>query len=167
MRLLIKLVLIFYLIPNIQAQQKYSEYADVLVEAYYSGANPEFEDFYGGYVRELVHSRSGRILMLYNRDIIVDPSFVLGHNFNYVSLPTGSYVIIQFTDNLVMDAPDQDDLFILEEGCADDHAEVYVSADGKEFVFLGIVDDCKTNSLDLADIGFEDVVRFVKIVGLR
>ena len=52
-----------------------------------------------------------------------------------MSLPIGSYVIIQFTNNLVIDAPNQDDLFILEEGCADDHAEVYVSADGKELFF--------------------------------
>lgn len=127
-------------------------YADVILEAYYSHANPKYEYFYGG---------KGDIYPL-----IMRPSDVLGNNDKFVSLPKGSYIIVGFTDNTIIDAPNQDDLFIEEVGRAGDQAAVWVSADAKNYVYLGRAKDDKVTSFDLADIGFKKPVMAVKILGL-
>ena len=166
MRILFVFIFFLIFVSIAQSQQTYAEYADLLVEAYYSGANPEYNDFYGEDIK-VTHKRTGEPYIWSSGKIKpINPSVVLGINPDYVSLPTGSYVIIKFTNNVVIDVANQDDIFITEKGCANDRAEVYISSDGKTFTFLGIVGDCKTNSLDLASIGFKDVVRFVKVVGL-
>jgi hypothetical protein len=127
-------------------------YADVVLDAYYSHANPRYNYFYGG---------NG------NRyPLRMDPRDVLGHNRKFVSLPKGSYIIVGFTDNTIIDAPDQDDLFIEEIGRAGDQAAVWVSADGKKFTYLGRAKDDKVTSFDLASIGFKQPVVAVKIMGL-
>ena len=41
-----------------------------------------------------------------------------------------------FTDNLIFDAPGQDDLFIQEQGGGLELGEVWVSPDGVNFTFL-------------------------------
>ena len=127
-------------------------YADVIIEAYYSHANPKYEYFYGG---------KGDIYPL-----IMRPSAVLGNNDQFVSLPKGSYIIVGFTDNTIIDAPNQDDLFIEEVGRAGDQAAVWVSANAKDYVYLGRAKDDKVTSFDLADIGFKKPVIAVKILGL-
>lgn len=130
-----------------------SEYADKVVGTYYSKANINFSELYGG---------EG-----YNFPVIINPHWIEGANQSYfVSLPTGSYVIMQFTNNMIIDYPGQDDIFITENGCNNEKAEVFVSADGVNFTRLGIVDDCYESALDLADIGFKNPVKFVKVVGL-
>lgn len=127
-------------------------YADVILDAYYSHANPKYNYFYGG-------NGSRYPLMM-------DPRDVLGHNRKFVSLPKGSYIIVGFTDNTIIDAPNQDDLFIEEIGRAGDQAAVWVSADGKNFTYLGRAKDDKVTSFDLASIGFKKPVVAVKIMGL-
>ncbi|OJJ15690.1 hypothetical protein BKI52_38050 [marine bacterium AO1-C] len=139
------------LVPLANAQVD-KAYADVIIEAYYSHANPRYEYFYGG---------KGDIYPL-----IMRPSAVLGNNDQFVSLPKGSFITVGFTDNTIIDAPNQDDLFIEEVGRAGDQAAVWVSANGKDFTYLGRAKDDKVTSFDLADIGFKKPVVAVKILGL-
>jgi cysteine-rich repeat protein len=84
---------------------------------------------------------------------------------DFLSLPTGSFVTVGFTDETVIDG-DGNDIFIQEIGGNGERADVFVSADGISFTFLGIARDNVTTSFDLASIGFTDPVVAVKIVGL-
>lgn len=88
---------------------------------------------------------------------------------NTLSLPTGSYVTLGFTQGFVVDGPG-DDIFIRESGRAGDQANVYVSSKANptaaDFVLLGIAQDNVTTALDLSAIGFTDPVRAIKIEGL-
>ena len=129
-------------------------YADTVLKSYYSGAHADFNQLYGGQigVRADIH--------------VINPNVVTQANDKFVSLPTGSYVIVGFGDNSVIDAPNQPDLFIEETGPAGDKAKISVSADGKNFVLLGIADDGKQTTFDLASIGFKQPVIAVKIEGL-
>lgn len=137
----------------IQAQTPDSEYADKVVKKYYSHANSNFTDFYGG---------EG-----FNFPISIDPNLIVGPNTSFfVSLPTGSFVVLEFIDNVIIDYPDQNDIFVTENGCNYERAEIHISSDGKKFTLLGTVNDCEINSLDLATIGYKDPVRFVKVIGL-
>lgn len=138
---------------HLSAQTPNTEYADKIVSKYYSRANSSFTDFYGGYG--------------FNFPIPIDPNLIVGPNTTYfVSLPTGSYVVLEFTNNKIIDYPGQKDIFVTENGCNNERADVYVSNDGLKFVKLGTVDDCYESSLDLASINYKEEVRFVKIVGL-
>lgn len=132
-----------------------SKFADVLVKAEYKKWNDEYDRFYGG-------SFYDAVLEPY----YIDPKAVLGNNKYYVSIPKGSSITVQFTDNLIVDSPNRDDLFVDELANAGDHAEVYVSSDGLNYEFLGVASGGKTNSMDLADIGFTDIVSHVTVVGL-
>lgn len=139
-------------LPTLAVAQADKAYADVILEAYYSHANPRYKYFYGG---------DGN-----NYPLIMKPQDVLGNNTKFVSLPKGSYIIVGFTDNTIIDAPHQDDLFIEEVGRAGDQAAVWISADGKKYEYLGRARDDKVTSFDLADIGFKKPVIAVKIMGL-
>lgn len=132
-----------------------SEYADKVVDQHFVAPDiyPYYTDFYGG---------EG-----YNFPIPVNVHSIEGANNSwFVSLPTGSYITMEFTNNKIIDHPNQNDIFVTENGCNNELAEIFVSNDGKKFTRLGIVDDCNLNSLDLATIGYKDPVRFVKVVGL-
>ncbi len=145
-------ICVYGFIPSLVHAQESRAYADVILEAYYSHANPRYEYFYGG---------RGDIYPLRMR-----PQDVLGNNDHFVSLPKGSYITVGFTDNTIIDAPNQDDLFIEEVGRAGDQAAVWVSANAKDYVYLGRAKDDKVTSFDLADIGFKEPVVAVKILGL-
>jgi Ca2+-binding RTX toxin-like protein len=87
-----------------------------------------------------------------------------------LSLPTGSFVTVGFTQGFIINGPGND-IFIRESGAAGDRANVFVSAKANptsdaDFVLLGVAQDDVTTALDLATIGFTDPVRSVKIVGL-
>lgn len=130
-----------------------TEYADLLVASHYAHPDKYWGNFYGGSELDF--------------PVPIQPEVVLGNNtVQFLSLPAGSFVIVEFTDNQIVDFPNQDDIFITEIGCRHEKAEVFVSHDGKEFVRLGEVDDCKISSLDLATIGYKETVRYVKVIGL-
>jgi len=150
----IKLLLFQLLITQIGYTQIInSEFADTLIDAYYSNANKDFDNFYGGTLKKF--------------PMLMEPNQVIGNNTkNFLSLPIGSYIILGFTDNVIIDYPNQDDIHITETGCSGEQAEVYVSNDGVDYVKLGIVDDCKTSSLDLKTINFKSFVKFIKIIGI-
>lgn len=133
-----------------------SEYADEVVEAIFDGSEaPDgFNDFYGGVVDGGCD------------EVLTDPSAVLGNTDAFVSLPTGSSLTILFVDNCVVDAPGQTDLFLNEVGASSEMAEVYISADGIDFTFFGVIDGGVVNELDLADINYDTFVKYVRLVGL-
>lgn len=143
--------LIFNLSTVVRAQVKY---ADVILDAYYSGSNPAFSDFYG------LNGGSSGIEY-------VDPSVCTGNTPWFVSLPSGSYVTVGFVDNIIFNAPNQNDIFIQEVGEASELADIYVSSDnGLTFTFFGKIDGGQTNAIDLEDIGYTGLVNAIKIVGL-
>ena len=150
------ILILFFMLSFLQqsvSQKNNTQYADVIIDTYYSHANSKFQDFYGG--------------SLVNFPVSIKPEIILGANTNYfLSLPTGSYVIVGFRDNEIIDYPNQDDIIIVENGCNHEQAEIFVSSDGKKFTRLGIVNDCDKNSLDLQTINYTRPVKYIKIVGL-
>jgi len=149
-------IIFLFLIPLLSySQTPNSEYADKVVDAKYKDPNdyPYYTQFYGG---------GG-----YTFPVLIDIHKIEGANeYYFVSLPTGSYITLEFTNNKIIDYPNQDDIFVTENGCNNEQAEVWISKEGVKFTYLGTVDDCYISSLDLATINFKDAVRFVKIVGL-
>ena len=83
----------------------------------------------------------------------------------YISLPKDSYVIVGFTNNYIIDAPNQNDIFIEEVGGAGEYADVFVSSDNIEYKFLGVAGNGSINELDLAKIGYTNQVKYIKVVG--
>ncbi|WP_342119259.1 PEP-CTERM sorting domain-containing protein [Pseudoduganella sp. OTU4001] len=134
-------------------------YADVVLDYFDSGAGPMAGPYGGTYP-------TGP-----GFPIAVSTSVVLGNEPgttgfpDFLSLPTGSYVTVGFTDETVIDGVG-DDIFIQEVGANGERANVYVSADAVNFIFLGVAADDVTTAFDLASIGFTDAVRAIKIVGL-
>lgn len=140
-------------------ESEQAKYADVLVEAHYEAWNNKYDKFYGGnrfYLKDT---------SIYRLNYI-DPKVVLGNNYYYVSLPKGSYITVQFTDNLIVDTPGQNDIFIDELGRSGDQAAIHVSNDGVNYEFLGIVNSGTTNALDLAAINFKGIVSHIRVFGL-
>ena len=129
-----------------------SQYADVILDAYYSHANPDFNTFYGG------DDEGGPKL--------VPLSYAIDKNeTTAVCLPTGTYVTVGFSKFSIIDAPNQDDLFIVEGGAGGEDAKVYISSDFVHFTYLGLAQDDVTTSFDLASIHFTKPVVAIKVVG--
>ncbi|HEX3357495.1 MAG TPA: peptidoglycan DD-metalloendopeptidase family protein [Tepidisphaeraceae bacterium] len=84
---------------------------------------------------------------------------------SYLSLPTGSNVVVGFSDETIVDGPG-DDLAVKELVDTGEQANVYVSSNYKDFTFLGLAKAGRTNKFDLASIHYTDVVRAVKVEGL-
>lgn len=101
--------------------------------------------------------------------VAVPTSVVLGTDTagseTFLSLPTGSYVTVGFLDETVLDGVGND-IFIQEIGAGGERANVYVSSDNVNFVFLGIANDSITTAFDLASIGFAAPVTAIRIEGL-
>jgi outer membrane protein OmpA-like peptidoglycan-associated protein len=129
------------------------QYADTIIDSYYSNANKDFESFYGG---------SGEWSVKIEYKSIEK---VLGNNKEFISLPKESYVIVGFTNTYITDALNQNDIFIEEAGNAEEYANISVSYDNKEYAFLGKASGGVRNEFDLHDISFTSPVRYIKIVG--
>ncbi|WP_293675906.1 PEPxxWA-CTERM sorting domain-containing protein [uncultured Phenylobacterium sp.] len=138
-------------------------YADTVIDFFDSGAGP-IAGPYGGPTFNSVGFTP------------VSTSVILGFNdvtFNgFVSLPTGSYITLGFTDEIITNGPG-DDIFISEIGRSDEQAEIFVSSDLITFTRLGVANNSSFAagiqlSFDLGRIGFgpNDVVRAVRVVGL-
>lgn len=126
--------------------------ADTLVEFFRSSAGTDsISGAYGGTEA--------------NHPVPVSPNVVLQAGEPFLSLPTGSFVIVGFEFTTVTDGPGPD-LFIEETGAAAERALVQVSEDGVNFVDLGTASGDTTTPFDLADIGFTGQIRFVRIEGL-
>jgi len=129
-------------------------FADVVLDYHDSGAGP------------IAGPYGGTLLGAY--PVAVSTSVVLGDdnpaNPDFLSLPTGSYVTVGFTDEIVTDGLG-DDIFVGETGPNGETANVYVSGDTVNFTFLGVASDVALNPFDLASIGWVGQVRAVRIVG--
>jgi hypothetical protein len=132
-------------------------YADQVVDYFDSGKGPS-PGPYGG----LNGASGGNV-------VSVPTSVVLGNDVTdsetFLSLPTGSYITVRFTDETIFNGSGND-IFIQEIGAAGDEANVYVSTNGSNFTFLGVARDGGTTALDLSAIGFTSQVSYVKIMGL-
>ena len=134
-------------------------YADVVLDYYDSGAGPLAGPYGGTYP-----TGPGFPIPVSTDVVLGDEPGLTGYP-DFLSLPTGSYVTVGFTDETVIDGVG-DDIFIQEVGANGERANVYISADLLNFIFLGVAVDDVTTAFDLATIGFVGQVRAVKIVGL-
>ena len=104
-------------------------YADVVLDYFDSGAGP-FAGPYGG-------TFPGAF------PVPVSTSVVLGVDgpvADFLSLPTGSYVTVGFTDEMVFDGVGND-IFISEVGASGETANIFVSGNGTDFTLLGVAHD--------------------------
>lgn len=142
---------LFILQPLLLLSQNQSEYPDVIIDSYNSTTKTK-NIFYGG---SKVPSKKNSVSL--------DSLFY--KNDCYISLPKDSYVIVGFTNNYIIDAPNQNDIFIEEVGGAGEYADVFVSSDNIEYKFLGVAGNGSINELDLAKIGYTNQVKYIKVVG--
>ncbi len=131
--------------------QKENSYADVIVEAHFEPNNLGFKFFYGGYPNQF--------------PLDLPLTVVLEEDNRFISLPKGSYLVLKFTDNFIIDG-EGPDIFLKEVGASGERASVYVSTDGNNFTFLGNAKDDSTTALNLAMINYKEPVYYIKIVGL-
>lgn len=143
-------LILFLLYPAFVFSQAETQYPDVIIEAYNSQSRKP-DVFYGG-----KGTKNG---------LVVPLSFLLYKNDYFVSLPKGSFVILGFTDNYLIDAPNQNDIFIEEVGGAGEYADVFVSSDNVEYTFLGTAGNGEVNEFDLAKIAYKKPVKYLKILG--
>lgn len=134
-------------------------YADIVLDYFDSGAGP-IAGPYGG----TFPSGPGYPISVSTSVVLGSEPGVTGHP-DFLSLPTGSYVTVGFTDETVIDGSGND-IFVQEVGGNGERANIFVSSDLVTFVFLGIAIDNATTAFDLASIGFSGAVQAVKIVGL-
>ena len=130
--------------------------ADTVIEFFNSGVVPAFPPptAFGG-------------LWPTTFPIVVPTSYAADGDPNtFVSLPTGSYIVLGFSGGFVFDGPGND-IFVSEVGAAQELADVFVSSDwGASFTFLGQADGNTVTEFDLGTIGFTGMVNAVKVVGL-
>ena len=130
-----------------------------MIDSYYSNANPDFTGLYGGECDAFFTNRR-----------LLAPTNVNGNTDTFVSLPLGSYVTVEFTDNVIINAPGQDDIFIRECEGVNEYANVYVSANGVDFSFIGTAIGTNssnvTTTFDLETINFQEPVTAIKVIGL-
>ncbi|MEK8180150.1 OmpA family protein [Flavobacterium buctense] len=131
--------------------QNQSQYPDVIIDSYNSTTKTK-DVFYGG---SKVPSRKTVIAL--------DSLFY--KNDCFISLPQGSFVVVGFTNNYIIDAPNQNDIFIEEVGGAGEYADVFVSSDNVQYTLLGIAGNGSVNEFDLATIAYKKQVKFIKIIG--
>jgi hypothetical protein len=134
-------------------------YADVVLDYYDSGAGSLAGPYGGTYP-----TGPGFPIPVSTAVVLEDEPGLTGYP-DFLSLPTGSYVTVGFTDETVIDGVGND-IFIQEVGANGERANVYISADLLNFIFLGVAADDVTTAFDLASIGFTGQVQAVKIVGL-
>lgn len=154
MRKLLILITALFGLPLV-ANASMIGYADTVIEYYDSGAGPIAGPYGGTYPGSFPVSVSTDVVLGNDPNPVVD----------FLSLPTGSYITVGFTDETVIDGVGND-IFIQEAGAAGERASVWVSSNLIDFIFLGIAVDDSTTAFDLASIGFVDPVQAIRIIGL-
>ncbi|WP_445454435.1 OmpA family protein [Flavobacterium sp. 25HG05S-40] len=144
------LLIAFLFYSLLMYSQEESQYPDIVIDSYNTTTQKK-DVFYGG-----KGSQNG---------LVVPLSYLLYQNDHFVSFPTGSYVVLGFTDNYIMDAPNQNDLFMEEVGGAGEYADIFVSSDNIDYTFLGKAGNGEVNEFDLATIAYKKNVKYLKIVG--
>lgn len=144
-------LILFFLNSFILFSQSQSQYPDTIVDSYNSTTKKK-DVFYGG-------------SKIPSKRIVVSLDSLFYKNDCFISLPKDSYVVVGFTNNYIIDAPNQNDIFIEEVGGAGEYADVSVSSDNVEYTFLGMAGDGSINEFDLAKINYKKQVKYIKIVG--
>lgn len=134
-------------------------YADSVLDYYDSGTGPLSGPYGGTYP-----SGPGFPISVSLDVVLGDDPGPTGYP-DFLSLPTGSYVTVGFTDETIIDSVGND-IFIQEVGASGESANVFVSSDLVNFILLGVATDDVTTAFDLASIGFTKPVQAVMIVGL-
>ncbi len=134
-------------------------YADVVLDYFDSGAGPMAGPYGGTYP-----TGPGFPIPVSLDVVLGDDPGPTGYT-DFLSLPTGSYVTVGFTDESVIDGVG-DDIFITEVANSNERADIFVSHNLVDFTFLGIAGGGATTAFDLASIGYMESVLAVKIVGL-
>jgi hypothetical protein len=129
-------------------------YADVVLDYFNSGVG-SFPGPYGG-------TFPGSFPVQVATSVVLGPD---GPVADFLSLPTGSFVTVGFTDEVIFNGVGND-IFIGEVGVASETANIFVSSDNSNFVLLGVANDATVTAFDLGSIGFLGNVTAVKIVGL-
>jgi hypothetical protein len=151
------IILVAVLVPTANSQAAALGFADVILDYFDSGAGP-LAGPYGGTI-------GGSAPVPVPVDVVVGDEPGPTGFADFLSLPSGSFVTVGFTDETIVDGPGND-IFIREIGAGGERASVFVSSDLINFVFLGVAQDNTSTSLDLASIGFTNPVTAIKIVGL-
>lgn len=147
----------------------------VFVAAALAGVSPGHAAVgYADYVQGFFDSGAGPIAGPYGGTfpgafpVSVSTNVVLGSDgstVDFLSLPTGSYVTVGFTDEVIFDQAGND-IFVQEVGGNGERANVLVTSDFITYALLGVAQDDANTAFDLATIGFTGQVRGVRIVGL-
>jgi Ca2+-binding RTX toxin-like protein len=153
-------------------------YADVVLQYFANGASPtlvpEPYGSNGGVPPATQQNGNGQYTVEpVSPNVILGsppPSPVIGDNpqVDWLALPLGSYVTVGFINKTIVDGPGND-IFIQSfdrEDSADEDADIYISANGADFVFLGRVNELGTQALDLASIGFTQPVQAIRVLGV-
>jgi hypothetical protein len=128
-------------------------YADVVLE-YFDNSGGPVNGPYGG---DLSTGAS---------NVPVSVDYILGNNQNtYISIPRGSYIIVGFNDETILNTPGND-IFIGEIGLGGtESADIYVSNNMIDYTYLGEASSNRENSFDLSTINYNLPVNSIKIVG--
>lgn len=134
-------------------------FADLVISYFNSGAGPIDDGPYGGTWN--LATSSGTFPVPVNLSVVLgdDPLSTV----DFLSLPTGSFVSVGFTDEVIVDGSG-DDIFVTEVANEGETADIFVGSGG-QFTFLGRAGGGQTSSFDLDDIGYEGFVTQVMIVG--
>ena len=93
----------------------------------------------------------------------VDFSFIQGSNSStYLSFYDSNSIILSLSDEYIINM-EGDDVFVDTYGNSSINGNVSVSFDGKNYYFLGELNDNK-KSFDLDDIEYEKPVKYVRII---
>lgn len=96
----------------------------------------------------------------------MDLDVTTGNSTQWIALPTGSWIVLGFVDNTIINAPNADDIFIDEIGAASEIGIISVSSDwGQTFTELGRIDGGIVNAIDLEDYDYQSCVNAIKIEG--
>ncbi len=148
-------------------------YADVILDFSDSGAGP-IPGPYGinGGLPEVLAKKRYNIEVV-KPDVVLgapppSPIIVKNPEVDFLTLPRGASVTVGFNDEMIIDGPGDDILIhtVDKRSAANENADIFVSADGINFTFLGRVNARGRLNLDLASIRFTEAVKALKVVGV-
>lgn len=144
----------------------------VLLCTYFTGiAQDEFADvvldaFFVPTVESRIREWYGSDPVTSCNEYPMDLDVTTGNSTQWIALPTGSYIVLGFIDNTIINAPNADDIFIDEIGAAREIAIISVSNDfGETFTELDVINGGTTNTIDLEDYNYQSCVNAIKIEG--
>ncbi|BAY62588.1 YD repeat protein [Calothrix brevissima NIES-22] len=137
-------------------------YADVILE-YFSNGSSGIQEPYGGAAIQWPIPINPNVILGAPATI---PASAFNPQVDWLAIPQNSYVTVEFTDERVVDGPGNDIFIHSLQETAGEQANIFISANGNDFEFLGTIGEGGVTALDLAAIDFTQVVKAVRIVGI-